>query len=98
EALSDDVLLRETHFRELRRADDREAKVRTEEHADARGRVTEAFIESEALGLGLGPRLLEIDIGTGDATAEVPPDAERGENSDEGDENGCAGQPVGMRE
>src|SRR5436190_21935647 len=94
EPLSDHVLLRETHLRELRGAHDREAQVRTEEHAYARGRVAERFVQPEALRLRLGARLLEIDVGAGDAPAEIPPDAERGENSDEGDEDSCAGQPV----
>ena len=98
EPLSDHVLLRETHLRELRGAHDREAQVRTEEHADARGRVAKRFVQPEALRLGLGARLFEIDVGARDAAAEVPPDAERDENSDHGEKDRRAGQSIRERE
>ena len=60
--------------------------------------MTQAFVETEALGLGLRAGHVERDVGARDPSAEVPGDAERREKPDEREEDGRARQPVRQRE
>ncbi len=98
EGTADHILLGEAHLGQLRGTHHRVAELGAEQHADACGRVTECFVETETLGLGFRARPVERDIRARDTPAEVPRDPERREQPDEREQDRRAGQPVGKRE